>query len=91
MGWDFFFVYSHHFCISSIQHPYYITSSYTYQFFEKCYICSSLQYRSALVVAQMRNIIFILLLRGLPQGRCPSEAVCSKMELTSLVSAFFHP
>ena len=34
---------------------------------------------------------FILLLRGLPQGRCPSEAVCSKMELTSLVSAFFHP
>ena len=53
--------------------------------------CSSLQYRSALVVARMRNIVFILLLRGLPQGRCPSEAVCSKMELTSLVSAFFHP
>ena len=44
---------------------------------------SSLQYRSALVVARMRNIVFILLLRGLPQGRCPSEAVCSKMELTS--------
>ena len=26
---------------------------------------------------------FILLLTGLPQGKCPSEAVCSKMELTS--------
>ena len=60
-------------------------------FFEKCYICSPPQYRSALVVARMRNIVFILLLRGLPQGKCPSEAVCSKMELTSLVSAFFHP
>ena len=34
--------------------------------------CSSLQYRSALVVARMRNIIFILLLRGLPQERYPS-------------------
>ena len=34
---------------------------------------------------------FILLLTGLHLGRCPSEAVCSKMELTSLVSAFFHP
>ena len=45
--------------------------------------CSSLQYRSALVVARMRNIVFILLLRGLPQGKCPSEAVYSKMELTS--------
>ena len=52
-------------------------------FFEKCYICSPPQYRSALVVARMRNIVFILLLRGLPQGRCPSEAVYSKMELTS--------
>ncbi len=26
---------------------------------------------------------FILLLTGLPRERCPSEAVCSKMELTS--------
>ena len=60
-------------------------------FFEKCYICSPPQYRSALVATRMRNIVFILLLRGLPQGKCPSEAVCSKMELTSLVSAFFHP
>ena len=34
--------------------------------------CSPLQYRSALVVARMRNIIFILLLIGLPQERCPS-------------------
>ena len=34
--------------------------------------CSSLQYRSALVVARMRNIIFILLLTGLPLGRYPS-------------------
>ena len=34
--------------------------------------CSSLQYRSALVVARMRNIVFILLLRGLPQERYPS-------------------
>ena len=33
---------------------------------------SSLQYRSALVAARMRNIIFILLLRGLPLERCPS-------------------
>ena len=36
---------------------YYIISSYTYQFFEKCYICSSLQYRSALVVARMGEFI----------------------------------
>ena len=34
--------------------------------------CSSLQYRSALVVARMRNIIFILLLTGLPLERYPS-------------------
>ena len=34
---------------------------------------------------------FILLLIGLHLGRYPSEAVCSKMELTSLVSASFHP
>ena len=34
--------------------------------------CSSLQYRSALVVARMRNIVFILLLTGLPLGRYPS-------------------
>ncbi len=34
--------------------------------------CSPLQYRSALVVARMRNIIFILLLTGLPLGRYPS-------------------
>ena len=34
--------------------------------------CSSLQYRSALVATRMRNIIFILLLTGLPLGRCPS-------------------
>ena len=34
--------------------------------------CSSLQYRSALVVARMRNIIFILLLTGLPLGRYTS-------------------
>ena len=34
--------------------------------------CSSLQYRSALVVTRMRNIVFILLLIGLPQERCPS-------------------
>ena len=34
--------------------------------------CSSLQYRSALVVARMRNIIFILLLTGLRLGRFPS-------------------
>ena len=34
---------------------------------------SSLQYRSALVVARMRNIIFILLLIGLPLERYPSE------------------
>ena len=34
--------------------------------------CSSLQYRSALVVARMRKIIFILLLIGLPQERYPS-------------------
>ena len=34
--------------------------------------CSSLQYRSALVVTRMRNIVFILLLIGLPLGRCPS-------------------
>lgn len=40
----------------SMQRPHYITSSYTYQFFEKNYICSSLQYRSALVVGRMRNI-----------------------------------
>lgn len=33
---------------------------------------SPLQYRSALVVARMRNIVFILLLRGLPQERYPS-------------------
>ena len=36
------------------------------------HICSSLQYRSALVATRMRNIIFILLLRGLPLERCPS-------------------
>ena len=59
--------------------------------FEKSYICSPPQYRSALVATRMRIIVFILLLRGLPQEKCPSEAVCSKMELTSLVSAFFHP
>ena len=41
-------------------------------FFEKCYICSPPQYRSALVATRMRNIVFILLLRGLPQGRYPS-------------------
>ena len=33
---------------------------------------SSLQYRSALVATRMRNIVFILLLIGLPQVRCPS-------------------
>ena len=36
---------------------YYIISSYTYQFFEKCYICSPPQYRSALVVARMGEFI----------------------------------
>ena len=41
-------------------------------FFEKCYICYPPQYRSALVATRMRNIVFILLLRGLPQGKCPS-------------------
>ena len=30
--------------------------------------CSSLQYRSALVATRMRNIVFILLLIGLPLG-----------------------
>ena len=34
---------------------------------------SSLQYRSALVVARMRNIVFILFLTGLPLGRFPSR------------------
>ena len=58
--------------ISPTQRLYYITSSDTYQFFEKSYICSSLQYRSALVVARMRNICFILLLTRLPLGRYPS-------------------
>ena len=33
---------------------------------------SSLQYRSALVVVRMRIILFILLLKGLPRGKCPS-------------------
>ena len=47
------------FCISPIQRPHYFTSSYTYQFFEKSYICSSLQYRPALVVARMRKDVFI--------------------------------
>ena len=42
--------------ISPIQRPHYITSSYTYQFYEKSYFCSSLQYRSALVVARMVTI-----------------------------------
>ena len=37
------------------------------------HFCSSLQYRSALVVARMRNICFILLLIGLPLGRYPSR------------------
>ena len=34
--------------------------------------CSPPQYRSALVATRMRNIVFILLLIGLPLGRCPS-------------------
>ena len=41
-------------------------------FWVKVIFCSSLQYRSALVATRMRNIIFILLLTGLPQERCPS-------------------
>ena len=41
--------------ISPIQRPHYITSSYTYQFFEKNYICSPPQYRSALVATRMRK------------------------------------
>ena len=41
-------------------------------FWEKVIFCSSLQYRSALVATRMRNIIFILLLIGLPLERCPS-------------------
>ena len=43
------------FCISPIQRPHYITNSYTYQFFEKNYICSPPQYRSALVATRMRK------------------------------------
>ena len=42
--------------MSPIQRHHYITSNYTYQFFEKSYFCSSLQYRSALAVVRMRNI-----------------------------------
>ena len=42
--------------ISPIQRHHYITNSYTYQFLKKVIFCSSLQYRSALVVVRMRNI-----------------------------------
>ena len=42
-------------------------------FWEKVIFCSSLQYRSALVVTRMRIILFILLLIGLHLGRFPSE------------------
>ena len=45
--------------ISPIQRPHYITSSYTYQFLKKVIFCSSLQYRSALVVVRMRNIVLL--------------------------------
>ena len=41
-----------------------------------------MQYRSALVATRMRNIVYSILI-GLPPERYPSEAVCSKMELTS--------
>ncbi len=46
-------------CISPIQRHHYITSNYTYQFFEKSYFCSPLQYRSALVATRMRNIVLL--------------------------------
>ena len=46
--------------ISPIQRHHYITNSYTYQFLKKVIFCSPLQYRSALVVARMRNIILYL-------------------------------
>ena len=45
--------------MSPLQRPHYFTSSYTYQFLKKKYFYSSLQYRSALVVTRMRNIVLL--------------------------------
>lgn len=42
-------------------------------FLKNVILGSSSQYRSALVATRMRNIIFILLLRGLLLERCPSR------------------
>ena len=56
--------------ISPIQRPYYITSSYSYQFFEKSYFCFPLQYRSVLVAARMRNKFYSTLDR-ITSGEVP--------------------
>ena len=57
----------HQYCVPTILQV--VTPFY---FLKKVRFCSPLQYRSALVVARMRNICFILLLRGLPRERCSS-------------------
>ena len=46
------------YCISPIQRPHYITSSYTYQFLKKALFCSPSQYRSALVATRMENVFY---------------------------------